>query len=160
MRNVILNFLLLMLSTIVFSQTITYKGKIIDEQQIPVPYADILAIDENNNIIEGTITDNNGDFNLEVEDKKPVDRIEISFVGLETQTIKPKTFELGTIILKEGGTTLKEFVVVARKKMIDQKVDRLVFNVENSVSSSNGNALDLLKVTPSVQVNNNNINII
>lgn len=160
MRNVFLNFLVLMFSTVVFSQSVTYKGKIVDERQTPISYADVLAMDDNNSIIEGVITDNNGDFKLEIVNNASVDHIEISFIGFETQIIKPNTFELGTIVLKEEATELKEIVIVARKRMIDQKVDRLVFNVENSVSSSNGSALDLLKVTPSVQVNNNSINII
>lgn len=160
MRNIYLNFLVLMFSTVVFSQSITYKGKIVDERQTPISYADVLAMNENNSIIEGVITDNNGDFKLEILNNASVDHIEISFIGFETQIIKPNTFELGTIVLKEEATELKEIVIVARKRMIDQKVDRLVFNVENSVSSSNGSALDLLKVTPSVQVNNNSINII
>ncbi|MDR2206200.1 MAG: hypothetical protein LBE36_08620, partial [Flavobacteriaceae bacterium] len=42
---------------------------------------------------------------------------------------------------------IKEVEITANKKLIERKVDRLVFNVENSVSAAGGDAIDALKVT-------------
>jgi hypothetical protein len=47
---------------------------------------------------------------------------------------------------------LKEVSVDGRKKIYEQKVDRLVFNIENSINANNGDAVDVLKITPSVVV--------
>lgn len=44
--------------------------------------------------------------------------------------------------------------------MVEQKVDRLVFNVENSVTATGGTALDALKSTPTVRVQNETISIV
>jgi hypothetical protein len=49
---------------------------------------------------------------------------------------------------------LQEVFVQGKKKLYEQKVDRLVFNVENSINASNGDAIDVLKITPSVKVGN------
>ncbi len=154
----VLYTLLLMLSFNSFSQT--YIGKVTDSNNQPIAYADIITINNNDKkVITGTITDENGNFKLKITTRNPF-YLEIRFVGFETQKISPKKTDLGTIILKEQATQLNEIVVKARKNSIKQKVDRLIFNVENSVVSSGGSALDVLKATPSVQVNNNGISII
>ena len=44
--------------------------------------------------------------------------------------------------------------------MIERKVDRLVFNVENSVAATGGNGLDALKLTPRIKVQNDEISMI
>lgn len=41
--------------------------------------------------------------------------------------------------------------------MIERKVDRLIFNVENSVSATGGDAIDALKITPAIRVQNDAI---
>lgn len=55
---------------------------------------------------------------------------------------------------------LKEVDIKVRKKLIERKVDRLVFNVQNSISASGGDALDVLKVTPNLRVQNDQIAMI
>jgi hypothetical protein len=50
--------------------------------------------------------------------------------------------------------------ITANKKLIERKVDRLVFNVENSVSAAGGDAIDALKVTPGLRVQNDQISIV
>jgi hypothetical protein len=55
---------------------------------------------------------------------------------------------------------IKEVTVVGQKKLIERKVDRLVFNVENSISATGGDALDALKVTPGLRVQNDQISMI
>jgi outer membrane receptor protein involved in Fe transport len=55
---------------------------------------------------------------------------------------------------------IKEVEITANKKLIERKVDRLVFNVENSVSAAGGDAIDALKVTPGLRVQNDQISIV
>lgn len=47
----------------------------------------------------------------------------------------------------------------ANKKLVERKIDRLVFNVEGSVSATGGDALDALKVTPSVRIQGEEIKL-
>ena len=55
---------------------------------------------------------------------------------------------------------IQEVEIKAKKKLIERKVDRLVFNVENSISATGGDALDALKVTPGIRVQNDKISMI
>lgn len=55
---------------------------------------------------------------------------------------------------------IQEVEIIAKKKLIERKVDRLIFNVENSISATGGDALDALKVTPSIRVQNDQISMV
>jgi hypothetical protein len=55
---------------------------------------------------------------------------------------------------------IQEVEITAKKKLIERKIDRLVFNVENSIAASGGDALDALKVTPGIKVQNDQISMI
>lgn len=55
---------------------------------------------------------------------------------------------------------IKEVVLVGKKPLIERKVDRLIFNVENSVAASGGTALEALRATPNVKINNDAISIV
>lgn len=61
-------------------------------------------------------------------------------------------------------TTLQQEIeavtITGKKKLVERKVDRLIFNVENSVSATGGTALDALKVTPLVRVHDENVSIV
>ncbi len=159
MKNLILSLAMLLVVTVTFGQK-TYKGKVVDSKKQPITYADVIAFKTSDKkLITGVITDDNGNFELKITEEKPL-YLEVRFIGFETQKITPTKTDLGTITLKEQSTKLDEVVVTARKKLIKQKVDRLVFNAENSVASSGGSALDVLKATPSVQVSDNGVNIV
>lgn len=57
-------------------------------------------------------------------------------------------------------TSLETVVIKKQKKIIERKVDRLIYNVENSIASTGGNALDALKSAPMVRVQNEAISIV
>ena len=67
---------------------------------------------------------------------------------------------VGIINITEKEQQLQEVVITSKKKLIERKVDRLIFNVENSISASGGDAIDALKITPRVKVKNDNISMI
>lgn len=55
--------------------------------------------------------------------------------------------------------TLKTVTISASRPVIEQRADRIVFNVENSVHAAGSDAYELLRRTPGVQVNNGSITI-
>ncbi|MBG6131622.1 hypothetical protein IWQ47_003058 [Aquimarina sp. EL_43] len=155
--KIITTFLIAFICSISFGQTFT--GKIIDKQNQPILFANVVAKSAtDNSLINGVISDENGEFSI--EPKKENIYIEISFVGFTTKRINPTQSNMGTIVLEEEGQQLQEVVITARKKLIQQKVDRLVFNVENTVAGTGGNALDALKATPSVNIDTDKIKIV
>ena len=52
---------------------------------------------------------------------------------------------------------LKEVTITSHKRIFTQKPDRLIFNVENSIIGNGGNALDALRITPGIKVQNEQI---
>lgn len=67
--------------------------------------------------------------------------------------------DLGSIIVTES-ILLESVIVTGRKKLIERKVDRLIFNVENSINAAGGDVIDGLSVVPGVRVQNDKITII
>lgn len=55
---------------------------------------------------------------------------------------------------------IEAVTITGKKKLIERKVDRLVFNVENSISAQGGDALDALKVTPTIRIRKDQLSII
>ena len=56
--------------------------------------------------------------------------------------------------------TVETVVLEGKKKLIERKPDRLIFNIGNSVAAAGGTALDALKATPNVKINNDAISIV
>ncbi|RBW63150.1 TonB-dependent receptor [Tenacibaculum sp. E3R01] len=153
----IATFLFIFICSISFGQTFT--GKIVDKQNLPISFANIILKNKaDNSLITGVISNENGKFSI--NSKKENVYLEISFVGFITKKIYPTKSSIGTVVLNEEGQQLQEVVITARKKLIEQKVDRLVFNIENTVAGTGGTALDALKTTPSVNVDTDKLAIV
>jgi iron complex outermembrane receptor protein len=61
--------------------------------------------------------------------------------------------ELGNIVLPLAVNKLKDVQVDTRKPFIEQQIDKLVVNVENSVLSAGTNMLEVLEKSPGIRVN-------
>lgn len=64
--------------------------------------------------------------------------------------------DLGSFSLSPATANLQGVVVTARKPLIEQADDKIVFNVENDPASKTENAIDLLRKTPFVSVDGDN----
>lgn len=62
-------------------------------------------------------------------------------------------FDLKIIQLDEAGIELQQVNVVSRRPLLEQKIDRMVVNVKNSITSAGSTALDVLERSPGVIVN-------
>jgi hypothetical protein len=59
------------------------------------------------------------------------------------------------VVLSVEVGALKEVVVNSRRRYIEQKIDRTVITVEESVSNTGATALDVLRNSPGVTVDQN-----
>ncbi|MCZ4244256.1 outer membrane beta-barrel family protein [Pedobacter punctiformis] len=144
----------------VFGQQYSLKGKVVNQNKIPVElvYASLLKNDSI--MVKQAPTDSLGNFSISVEHGNY--RLILEQFGTEfirREIILTQNIDLGHIEINEA-KELQGVTVSGRKKILEQKVDRLVFNVENSIAASGGTALDALKVTPTVRVQNDNVSII
>lgn len=83
--------------------------------------------------------------------------IKFSYLGYEDNIreqiiIDSTLLDLGQIILISSSKILDAVSIVGNRPFIEQKSDRLVINVENSVLSDGMNALEILKRAPGVKV--------
>src|SRR5678815_2051937 len=63
---------------------------------------------------------------------------------------------MGVFVLTNSKDQLKGVTVTGKKPMIEQKIDRMVINVKNSIVNAGGSALDVLEKSPGVTVNRQN----
>ncbi len=134
-------------------------GLVLDAlDQAPVAYATVsLHETEGDALINGTITDEDGRFEI-LAVKNGSYRVEISFLGYEAiskQGVIVKggnATDLGTIQLSTAAEMLNEVTVTGQRALIEEKVDRLVYNAEQDQLSRGGDAADVLRKVPLLQV--------
>ena len=143
-----------------FSQ-INIEGQVKDKNNKSIEFLEVQLKNKDSIIVKSDLTNIQGKFTIIA--KKGEYRLLIKQLGkiLYKQNIDLKqNIDIGVIQVTENQQQLKEVIVNSKKKLIERKVDRLIFNVENSISAFGGDAIDALKVTPNLSVQNDQINMI
>jgi outer membrane receptor protein involved in Fe transport len=129
------------------------------ESNAPVEFATIALYDAaTNKVVNGAVADAKGKFVI----SKVADgtyNVVISFIGYEDQKIsnikvegKNNDINLGVIKLSTGTKVLNEVVVEGKKDLIEERVDRTIYNAENDATARGGDATDVLKRVPLLSV--------
>lgn len=138
----------------------TLSGKVYDKSSNqPLEYATVTMIStQSGKTINGTIADVKGAFRIS---DIPFDtyRVNIEFIGYEKVTIdsirissdKPSV-TLRTIFLTLSTQSLQGVTITGDKPVVENKIDKIVYNVSNDITSQGGAALDVLKKVPQVTV--------
>ncbi len=109
-----------------------------------------------NKAIDGTTADESGKFAI-VKVAPGSYKLLISFIGFKDKAVnvkveKGKDVELGAIQLASSVQNLQEVTITGEKSLVEEKVDRLVFNAEKDITSKGGDASDLLRKVPMLSV--------
>ncbi|QZK98524.1 outer membrane beta-barrel family protein [Flavobacterium psychrophilum] len=156
----ILFFLFFIFPSKLFSQ-VTISGQIKDKKNKPIEFLEIQLQNNDSIIVKSELTNVDGKFTILTE--KGEYQLIIKQLGKVLQkqkiTAKQDTY-IGVIQIIETQQQLEEVIIASKKKLIERKVDRLIFNIENSISASGGDAIDALKITPNIRVQNEAINMI
>ena len=124
----------------------------------PVEFATIALLNaETNKPIDGATSDDKGKFLLS---KLPPGtyRLQYSFIGYRDKrsdliTVARGTdLNLGAVKLSADVRTLSEVNVVGQSAMIEEKVDRLVYNADKDITAKGGDAGDILRKVPMLSV--------
>jgi ferric enterobactin receptor len=84
--------------------------------------------------------------------------LQVTFIGYETKVVedihveKGKDIILGVIKVSTKTNDLNEVVVNGQAGLIEEKVDRLVYNAEKDLTTKGGDASDVLKNVPMLNV--------
>lgn len=160
MKKIYLSFLFSVATLVVVAQG---NGKVSGtikeaESSNPVEFATIALNDPTTNKpVDGTIADAKGKFVVKgINNGKYI--VAISFIGFETIkreveiTDKNWDVDLGTILLSSSTEVLEAVTVEAQKTLIEEKVDRMIYNAENDNTAKGGDASDVLKRVPLLTV--------
>ncbi|RYU93996.1 outer membrane beta-barrel family protein [Emticicia agri] len=133
-------------------------GFIIDEAvTTAVEFANVALYNKENKVVDGAMADEKGKFTLSRVAAGEY-KLVVTFIGYADKTIdnikveKGKDIDLGVIKLATSAKQLDEVTVSAEKSMIEEKVDRLVYNAEKDITSKGGDAADVLRKVPLLTV--------
>lgn len=124
----------------------------------PVEYATVSLVNiKDNKVASGGLTDSKGKVaiqNVATGEYKLI----VGFIGYISKTVIVKTtpskpdFNAGNIALAGGASNLKEVTIEGRKAVIENKIDRLVYNAEADGTSAGGDATDVMRKVPMLSV--------
>lgn len=135
-------------------------GKAIDaDTKQPVEYANIAIFKLDSSLVNGTVTNEKGNFVLEkLQEGKYF--LKASFIGYEPKyadisiTKDKPNIQLGNILMNSTAKELEGVEIVAERSMIEYKLDKRVVNVDKNLVTGGGTATDVLENIPSVAVDN------
>ena len=138
------------------------KGKVIDENESPLPYVSV-AVYHDDKIITGTITNDEGVFTLKVQQSDEELRLTFDFIGYIKEEIKiipnKAKIEVDDVVLKEIVVMLDDVVVSSTAVSHKSTVEHTSINASANIASSKGSALDILSASSSVSIQNEEISI-
>jgi outer membrane receptor protein involved in Fe transport len=124
----------------------------------PVEFATVAIIDPSTNKpIDGTVCDDKGKFDVP-KLANGTYKVVISFIGYESYsqdvavTDRRSSIDMGTVKLGASVTQLNEVVVEGQRSLVEEKVDRMIYNAENDATSRGGDASDVLRRVPMLSV--------
>jgi outer membrane receptor protein involved in Fe transport len=176
MQRIILILSLVLLSTFAFSQrpqgsyggkrnassSITGKitGRVIDTlNKEPIGFATIVLFKSGEQKeLNGNISEDDGKFKL-ADVKTGTYDLQLSFIGYKTRmyrglqlTPKKPDINLGDLYLVADNVLLDAVEVVEEASVIENRVDKIVYNADKDVTSTGGDAADVLRKVPLLSV--------
>lgn len=138
----------------------TVTGQVIDKSTgQPMDAATVSVTDSRTgNVFAGTMTNSKGEFRIS-NIPFGVYNIDVNFISYDKASVDSITLgnnqpvrSLGKIFLSPSGISLGEVSVVADKPVIENKADKIVYNVAEDITSQGALAVDVLRKVPQVTV--------
>ncbi len=158
-----LYYLLLFCLTFSMPALAQIQGTIHDRNNQPLSFANILLINQkDSSIVTGMMSTDVGTFSITNFNPGKY-LIKSSMIGYKSILSKP--FEIKSskdhvhiqpMVAEEDSKLLENIDIVAKKPIYEQQIDRMVVNVDKSITSVGGTALDVLEKSPGVIVNRQN----
>lgn len=136
----------------VSAQNGSFQGLVLDaDSKETIPFATV-AIYNNNILVNGTTTDENGQFKLKVEEA--FTHFDISFIGYENTIVQFSEIEISKnirFILKPSITTLDEVVVQGEQTTTKLKIDRKIINLGVDLQQAGATTLEAFDQITEIQ---------
>jgi len=158
MKKILFTLLASIAITVYAQESGAVKGKIFDGVT-PLEFADVLlsAARDTATILQFTSTGAEGSFSL---DKISLGeyRLTIRMIGFQTISMPvvlsraTPLIDVGSIVMKEDAKLLGEVTVSAQRKLIQKTTEGFILNAASDITQIGGTATDLLRNTPTVNV--------
>ena len=123
------------------------SGKVLDEKQNPIPYANVVILSAKDSaFIAGTTTLEDGRFSINNVASGNI--LKASFIGYEPYFKTLSGQETLTIVLKEDAKMMKEVVVKGNAPLHKMTSEGIQTNIENTILSKLGTCEDVLAHVP------------
>ncbi|MGK7394129.1 MAG: TonB-dependent receptor domain-containing protein [Candidatus Cyclobacteriaceae bacterium M3_2C_046] len=157
-RSLFLLFLMFISIHAAGQSSLTISGKVLDNDQQPVPFAQVALYEPDGETpLKGTVTQEDGSFQLMANEGQY--DLSITFVGYKDKTIedislKNSPARLGIVEIAPSPQQLKEVIIEKEKirQPVTTDLEGLNVNPEQTISNIGGSLLDVLRNTPSVNV--------
>jgi outer membrane receptor protein involved in Fe transport len=133
------------------------SGQVLDSASAKaVEFASVALLNsQTDQPVNGAVCDSNGNFELSNVTYGTY-ALKVTFVGYNTKTIavvvNQRDAALGKIRLASTTKILSEVVVEGQKALVEDKIDRIVYNAEADKTTTGGDASDVLKRVPLLAV--------
>lgn len=125
----------------------TVKGKLIDENSQPLPFANVVLLSlPDSAFVNGTVSGEDGAFTLEATSENQI--VKISSIGYKTVCKPISPANIGIVQLVSDAQVLGEVVVKADLPKMQLKGDAMVTTVQGSILEKAGTGEDLLNKIP------------
>lgn len=153
--------LFLFIHVIVYSQLIT--GRIVEDGK-PLSLVNVLLLNEkDSSLVTAAFSNDEGKFEIE-KVRQGNYLLKISRVGYKEHYTPgfnlTNTYNVPSIVLIRTGNQLDQVTVTGKRPFLEQKIDRMIVNVANSIIASGGTALEVLEKAPGIIIDRQNDQII
>ena len=127
----------------------TITGRVLDEYQVPMPYANVVLMNRADSaFVQGIVTGEDGTFALTSDCNDCL--LKISCVGYATRWVEARAASVGDIVMQPGAALLGEVVVKGERPAHKLGREGLLTSVEGTILSKLGTAEDVLRNIPGV----------
>lgn len=131
------------------------SGIVVNEENSEIPNVSIVLLDSRNEeeILDGTATEESGEFSLTYEPGSYT--LQISYISyidqfIDVEITAGETLNLGRIEMVPEQAELEEVLVEGERSYMEMNFDSRSFNVGQDITNLGGNALDVLDNVPSI----------
>lgn len=152
--------ILVFFHTALFGQEYTLKGKVVNQERKPLEQMNVHLLNQDSVPSKQVVTDSTGAFSMKENIGNYLLRItQLGQEFLVREINLSGDHDLGEIIINTT-VQLEGVVIKAERKLIERKVDRIVFNVENSPAMQGFDVSEALANTPMLNTSDGGVSIV
>jgi len=132
-------------------------GRVVDSNSQPLPYCNISVLRPDSTFITGGVSNENGDFVIPCDTYPAI--VKFSSVGYKTACKNTNNGDVRTVRLSAATYMINGVVVKGERPQYQSGKEGLLTNIDGTVLSEVGTALDVLQLLPGVTVNDDAVSV-